>query len=368
MIRVPMFDYLKQYETLRDDITLAIERVLNSGRLILGEEVDHFESEFAEFLGGGGNCVGVGSGTDALVVALMALGIGYGDEVITVSNTAVPTVSAIRQVGAVPVFCDIDSHTCLMDIDKLPQHITSKTRAIIPVHLFGNVVDIEEIYKIIGKRSLCIIEDCAQAHGALIRGKMAGTMGDIGAFSFYPTKNLGAYGDAGVCYSKNVNIVAEMRKIRLYGFNNGYYSVREGINSRLDELQAAILRVKLNHLPEYIKQRRILAGRYISNLSEKIESIKPGLEVEHAYHLFVVKVTNRDEIRKALSQHGIETGIHYPSPIHLMSGYRFLGYKKDSLPITEMLAKSILSIPLFPELSGETVDRVCMELNDVIAQ
>jgi aminotransferase EvaB len=367
MSRISMFDYIRQYEGLRKEVLVAIERVLSSGQLILGPEVHQFEEEFAEFLGGNGGCVGVNSGTDALMVALMALGIGPGHEVITVSNTAVPTVSAIRSVGATPVFCDVDPRTCLMDLEEMPCSITAKTRAVVPVHLFGNAVDVLRIQEIIGDRDIKIIEDCAQAHGAMLQGRMAGTMGHVGAFSFYPTKNLGAYGDAGLCHSGDPVLVKEMRRVRMYGFESGYYSEREGMNSRLDELQAAILRVKLKHLPEYLKRRRALAERYENNLKEKVELVVPGDGVHHAYHLFVVKVPDRDRVRQELSRRGVNTGIHYSCPIHLMRGYGFLGYREGSLPRTEALAKTILSLPMYPELPEAWVDKVCIEVNDVLA-
>jgi aminotransferase EvaB len=366
MSRISVFDYLKQYKGLKKEILAAIEQVLSSGQLILGSEVRQFEEEFAEFLRGYGGCVGVNSGTDALVVSLMALGIGPGHEVITVSNTSVATVSAIRSVGATPVFCDVDPHTCLMDLDEMPSRITAKTRAVIPVHLFGNVVDVSRIQNLIGDRGIKIIEDCAQAHGAELWDRMAGTMGDVGAFSFYPTKNLGAYGDAGLCYSGDPALVKEMRRVRMYGFENGYYSEREGMNSRLDEIQAAILRVKLRYLPEYLKRRRALAERYESNLKKKVELVVPGNGVHHTYHLFVVKVPDRDRVRKELGRRGVDTGIHYPYPIHLMRGYSFLGYREGSLPRTEALAETILSLPMYPELPEASVDKVCAELDEVL--
>lgn len=367
MNNIKIFDYIKQYHEIKIEILQAIEKVLNSGQLILGPEIKNFESSFSKFLGNEGQSVGVANGTDAIIIALLALGIKTGDEVITVSNTAVPTVSAIRSVGAIPVFCDVDPETALMDITNLAQHFTEKTRAIIPVHLFGNVVDIEKIYQIIDGRDIKIIEDCAQAHGATLRGKMVGTLGDIGTFSFYPTKILGAYGDAGLCYSKSQALVTEMRRIRMYGFEDQYYAEREGINSRLDEVQAAILLVKLKYLPQYLEQRRILANCYHNSLPINAIPLSSEKDVQHAYHQFVVKVPKRDEVRKELAQRGVNTGIHYPYPIHLMRGYSFLDYKQGSLPQTESLANSILSLPIYPELDQESVLKVCTELNNVLA-
>ena len=366
MKTIKTFDYLDQYESIREEVLSAVDRVLRSGQLILGPEVEEFEKEFAAFLVGKGACVGVNSGTDALLVALKSLGIGPGDEVVTVANTAVPTVSAIRSAGATPVFCDVDMDTCLMDLTKLPSLLAKRTKAVIPVHLFGNVVDVPFIRKIIGGRDIRIIEDCAQAHGAKLRDEMAGTMGDIGAFSFYPTKNLGAYGDAGLCYSSDMSIIKKMRSIRMYGFDGRYYSEQEGINSRLDEVQSAILRVKLKHLPFYIEERRKIAEYYNRNLSNKALRIVQGDGVYHTYHLFVVKVSDRDLLCEQLIQKGVATGIHYPYPIHLMRAYNFLGYKKGSLPHTESLAETILSLPIYPELSEVDVDQVCAALNDVL--
>lgn len=364
---IKSFDYLKQYENLREEVLAAIDKVLKSGQLILGQEGQQFEEEFAKFIGGG-FCVGVNSGTDALEIALRALEIGLGDEVITVSNTAVPTVSAIRSAGAIPVFCDVDPDTCLMGLSELPKRITKRTKAIIPVHLYGNVVNVPMIRDIIGKRDIKIIEDCAQAHGAKFRGRMAGTMGDIGVFSFYPTKNLGAYGDSGVCYSINAALIGRMRSIRMYGFEGSYYSMREGINSRMDEIQAAVLRVKLKYLPDYIERRRKIAEMYQQNLIEKAVHIRPADGVSHAYHLFVVKVPCRDNVQEKLSRHGISTGIHYPYPIHLMHAYSFLGYKEGDLPHTEALAKTILSLPIYPELPDESVRKICENLNDILTK
>ncbi len=366
MNRIRLFDYLSQYEQLKHEILDAVERVLGSGQLILGPEVAQFEYEFAEFLGVGGECVGVGSGTDALIVALRALGVGNGDEVITVSNTAVPTVSAIRTVGAMPVFCDVNEKTCLMDLEQLPSLTTSRTRVVIPVHLYGNVVDVRHIREIIGHRRIYVVEDCAQAHGATLQGRVAGTLGDISAFSFYPTKNLGAYGDGGICWSADPRLTKQMRMIRMYGFDGKYLSEREGINSRLDELQAAILRIKLRYLTNYLKRRQCLAEIYEKNLPNRVNRIMPDQDVKHAYHLFVVKVANRDRVREELNQRGIDTGIHYPYPIHLMRGYAFLGYREGSLPRTEKLAQSILSLPMYPELSDKSVQKVCAELGDIL--
>lgn len=377
MSKVPSFDYLEQYAEIEPEIDVAIKRVLNSGRLVLGQEVVAFENEFSDWLLRGGSrsrsddgvaaySVGVNSGTDALLVALMALGLGRGDEVITVANTAVPTVSAIGAAGAVAKFCDVDADTCLMDLAKLDACITSKTRAIIPVHLFGNVVDVPKIRTLIEGRDIKIIEDCAQCHGAKLDGVFAGTMGDVGAFSFYPTKNLGAYGDAGLCITSDLELAEVMRSIRMYGFTDRQYSVRSGINSRLDELQAAILRVKLNKLDSYIVNRRVIADLYLGDLHPSIQVVRPLPGVQHAYHQFVVKLRNRDAVKQRLEQVGIATAIHYPWPLHTMSGFSHLNYTGGELPVTEASANQILSLPIYPEMSSTKVEQVCSAINQIV--
>jgi dTDP-3-amino-2,3,6-trideoxy-4-keto-D-glucose/dTDP-3-amino-3,4,6-trideoxy-alpha-D-glucose/dTDP-2,6-dideoxy-D-kanosamine transaminase len=368
MSRIVMFDYLEQYNGLQNDIIAAVEQVLSSGQLILGEQVRTFQKGFASFLGkeADGQAVGVNSGTDALAISLMACGVGQGDEVITSTNTAVPTVSAIRMTGATPVFCDVDEMTALMDLEKLHSCLTDKTKAIVPVHLFGNVVDVSRLRSLVADRNIAIVEDCAQAHGARLHGKAVGTLGDASAFSFYPTKNLGAFGDAGLCFTCDQRLAKEMRKIRMYGFEDAYYAEREGINSRMDELQAAILNVKLPYLGVNVEHRRRLADCYNKLLKPSISRISILEGVEHAYHLFVIRVRDRSHVREALAEQGISTGIHYPYPIHLMRGYEFLGYQQGDFPVAEHLSTEILSLPLYPELSEKSVKRVCSTLNAIV--
>jgi len=362
---IRLFDYLRQYEGIKSETLAAVGRVLESGVLILGPEVASFEREFAATMQVYGEAVGVGSGTGALIVALLSLGVGPGDEVVTVPNTAVPTVSAIRSTGATPVFCDVDASTCLMSLDQLESVISPKTKAVVPVHLFGNVVDVPCVRQIIGSRAIHIVEDCAQAQGAAWNGSPVGGMGDVGAFSFYPTKNLGAYGDGGLCFTRDKELAQRMRQIRMYGFATAGISEREGINSRLDELQAAILRVKLPHLAGWVARRQTIAARYDGQLSVGIERTPPNAGGMHAYHLYVVKVQDRDACREALARQGVGTGIHYATPIHLMSAYHFLGYSEGSLPVSESLAGRILSLPMYPELDFTDVDRVCEALNTI---
>jgi dTDP-4-amino-4,6-dideoxygalactose transaminase len=362
---IPMFDYRAQLATIRGEIDAAIARVLDSGTLILGEEGKRFEQAVATRLGGG-HAVGVNSGTDALVIALQAMGVGPGDEVVTVPNTAVPTVSAIRMTGATPVFTDVDPETALLDLRSLPRRLTAKTRAIVPVHLYGNVVDIEALQELVRGRGIRVLEDCAQCQGATLRGKPAGSLGDAAAFSFYPTKNLGAFGDGGLCFTRDADLAEQMRRIRMYGFAGAYYAEREGMNSRLDELQAAILSVKLRHLDAWVARRRVLASRYDAQLPPKARRLPAGAGVEHAYHLYVVRVAERDRVRQRLAEQGIMTGIHYPTPIHRMRGYAFLGLNAGHAPVAEQLAQDVLSLPLYPELAEAAVDRVCEALRSAL--
>ena len=363
-VRIPLFDYRRQLAALRGQLLAATERVLDSGTLILGEETRRFEKAFAATLGLD-DSVGVGNGTDALAVALWALGVRPNDEVITVPNTAVPTVSAIRMVGARPVFCDVDPDTALLDLSLLPRLLSPRTKAIIPVHLYGNAADVERVRALVDGCAIPVLEDCAQAHGARLRGAPVGTLGDAAAYSFYPTKNLGAFGDGGLCASTDPRVVAEMRRIRFYGMEKTYYAEREGVNSRLDEMQAAWLSVKLPHLAGWVERRRALASRYDQKLSPRVRRVRPGAGVTHAYHLYVVRVPERDRVRQALADRGILCGVHYPHPIHLMRAYAFLGYGAGELPAAEALAREVLSLPLFPELEEREVDEVAAALNEL---
>jgi dTDP-4-amino-4,6-dideoxygalactose transaminase len=359
-----MFDYRQGYAAIREEIDTALRGVLDSGQLILGSRLRAFESHFASFLGSPGHAVGVGNGTDALAIALRSLGIREGDEVLTVPNTAIPTVSAIRMTGAVPRFVDVLNTTCLIDVEAIERQITSRTKAIIPVHLYGNAVDMEPILEIAKAHSLKVVEDCAQSTGTMYNGRATGTFGDVGCFSFYPTKNLGAYGDAGLCFTRDPEIAETIRQIRMYGCASGYCAEREGINSRLDELQAAILDVKLRHLPEYLVARRRIASRYNDRLASSVDRPTATNGSEHSYHLFVIKTDARARLTERLQSQRIGFGIHYPMPIHLMKAYSFLGYRPGDFPVSERLAGQVLSLPCFPELPGEAIDRVCSEINE----
>jgi dTDP-4-amino-4,6-dideoxygalactose transaminase len=361
---IPAFDYREQLGQLREELLAAISRVLDSGTLILGPEVNAFEQNFADFLGVKGEAVGVGNGTDAIAIALRALGIGSEDEVITVANTAIPTVSAIRMVGARPVFCDVDANTLLMDIEELEQHITPRTRAIVPVHLYGNAVNMICLCELAADRGLAVVEDCAQACGATWQGQLVGTFGDVGCFSFYPTKNLGAYGDAGLCFTGRPDVAQAVRQIRGYGCQERYLAVREGVNSRLDELQAAVLNVKLRYLPKWLAERRAIARRYEAQLDPAVSRPRSGESAGHSYHLFVIESERRGALAEALTKENIGYGLHYPTPIHLMPAYARLGFARGSLPRTERAADRVISLPCYPELTEEAISRVCTVVND----
>ena len=359
---IPFFDYRPYYLKHQADLNAAMARVLASGQLILGPEVDQFEQAFTTYTGAR-HGIGVNSGTDALVLALRIMGIGPGDEVITVANTAVPTVAAIRAVGATPRFTDILESTFVMDPESLSQTISGKTRAVIPVHLFGHPAPMDEIMAIAREHQLRVIEDCAQAHGTRYQGQHVGTLGDIGCFSFYPTKNLGAFGDAGICITNDARNARELRSQRTYGLDADGHARHEGLNSRLDEIQAAILNVKLTTLDHDIQVRRQLAAIYESALHDS-PCITPGQapDAQHAYHLYVVRCADRDSMIRKLDEAEIGWGIHYPLPIHLMDAYQSLGYERGDLPVTEAAARQILSLPIFPELGEANIQQITQAL------
>ncbi len=347
-----------QFLEHKEAIEAAISRVLESGRYILGPETAAFESEFAEYTQSK-YCSGVANGTDALLLALKACEIGSGDEVITVSLTASATLSAIHQSGAKAVYVDVDPQSYTLDVEQLSQKISSKTKAIIPVHLYGHPAAIEDIVAIAKPRGLYVIEDCAQAHGALFQGKPVGSFGDLGCFSFYPTKNLGAIGDGGAVVSSNKALADKVRLLREYGWAEKFDSCTHGWNSRLDEIQAAILRVKLKHLNEFNQRRANLADKYHREL-ECLDLILPTTKkhCKHAYHLYVVRLKNRDKLLEHLKAAGILAGIHYPIPVHRQAAYRSTDY---DLKVTEEYCDEILSLPMYPEL-GKELETVCAEV------
>ena len=357
---IHVFDPGASFEIQSKDIRSAINRVLSSGRYILGEEVRQLESEFADFISVK-NCIGTASGTDALILALKAVGVESGDEVITVSHTAVATVAAIELAGGRPVFADIDPVTRCMSPSHLPHLISGKTKAILPVHLYGQPAPMNEIVTIARKNRLKIVEDCAQAHGAEIDGQKVGTFGDAGAFSFYPTKNLGAMGDGGAVVTNSSETAEKIRLLREYGWKRRYISDVAGMNSRLDEIQAAILRVKLPFLTENNNRRKSIADRYRSAIGKEGILVPPAdiPDTLHAMHLFVIESDKRDALASFLNTHGIESAIHYPSPVHKQPAYA-RNIKGDyKLHVTEKLCGRILTLPLYPELKESHIERVC---------
>ncbi|HOU36135.1 MAG TPA: DegT/DnrJ/EryC1/StrS family aminotransferase [Candidatus Omnitrophota bacterium] len=363
---IKVWDYLVEYAHEKKQINAAIQRVLDSGWLILGNNVREFENEFARY------CsvtygVGVNSGTDALFIGLKALGIGPGDEVITVSNTAVPTVSAIVSTGATPRFVDIDPATYLMDTSMLEDAITKKTRCILPVHLFGQCVNMRDVNSIACKHRIAVLEDCAQGHGALFYGKKAGSMSAISAFSFYPTKILGGFGDGGMVLTRTKRLYEKAQRLRFYGMKKTYYAIEHGYNSRLDELHAAILREKLKHLEGYILKRIQLAGVYDALLKDTgLILPRTAAGNRHAYYLYVCRHAQRDRIIDELKQKDILVNVSYPWPIHTMTGYRYLGYRRGDLPHTEKAAKEIFSLPLYPSLTGSQQMNVIDTLKSIM--
>ena len=363
---IPVWDYRAEYEAEREDILAAVDQVMRSGRLILGDSVREFESEFAAYSGAGYG-VGVNSGTDALTLALRALDIQAGDEVITTANTAIPTVAAIVSAGGTPRFVDIEPDTYLMDVTQVDAAITPRTRCILPVHLFGQCVDMDALRLITARAGIAIVEDCAQSTGAEYRGHRAGSMSRVAAFSFYPTKVLGAFGDAGMAITSDQRLAARLRRLRVYGTEGTYYAEEHGYNSRLDELHAEILRRRLRRIDGYIARRLELARRYDEQLTGSgLELPAVGPHNRHVYHLYVVRHAARDVIIKELDVRGVSVGVHYPWPIHLMRGYAHLGDGQGSLPVTERAAKEIFSLPVYPSLADADQDRVCEALREVL--
>jgi dTDP-4-amino-4,6-dideoxygalactose transaminase len=361
---IPCGDLKLQYGSIKVEVDRAVQAVLDGGWFILGQNVAAFEQEFAAYCGAQ-FAVGVGNGTDALQLALMSCGIGPGDEVITAPNSATFTALAISATGALPRFVDIDPRTYNLDARRLAEAIGPRTRAIIPVHLYGQPADMDPILAIARERGLRVIEDAAQAHGARYQGRRVGTLGDLGCFSFYPSKNLGAYGDGGMVVTNDPLLAERVRMLRNGGQKTRYDHQLLGLNSRLDELQAAILRVKLPYLDTWNQQRRHIAALYTAQLGDA--SVETPLElpqVEHAYHLYVIRCAQRDALQKHLADCGVETAIHYPLPIHLQGAYRGLGFGPGSFPIAERCAGQVLSLPIYPELTDAKVRQVAAHILD----
>ena len=361
-LKIPFLDLQAQYETIKNEIDLAVSEVIQSGNFIMGPNLKHFEDEMASYLGVK-HAIGVANGTDALVLSLDALGIKTGDEVITTPFTFFATAESISRVGAVPVFADIDPKTFNIDPDQVEKKISRKTKTIIPVHIFGQSANMDAMMQMAEKHDLYIIEDACQAIGAQYKGKKAGTIGNTGCFSFFPTKNLGGYGDGGMVVTNDDEVAEKIKLLRVHGSNKKYYHSIVGYNSRLDEIQAAILRVKLKYIDAWNSARREKANLY--NKLLKDTPIATPYEVPgsyHVYHLYTILAPERDELQKYLQEKGILTGVYYPLPLHLQEVYKYLGYKKGDLPVAESISEKALSLPLYPEISEEQIEHVVSEI------
>jgi dTDP-4-amino-4,6-dideoxygalactose transaminase len=357
-MQIPLVDLQAQYQTIRVDVLAAIEDVLTHMQLFLGQQSQSFEHEFATFCGSDYG-VGCSSGTDALILALRACNIGPGHEVITVSNTFIATVEAIALVGATPVFIDIDPETYTMDWTQLERVLTPRTRAILPVHLYGHPVEMQPVLEFARKHGLRVIEDASQAHGATYRGQRVGSFGDIGCFSLYYSKNLGAYGEAGICVTSDDELAESLRMIRDHGSRVRYQHEVIGTNARLDEIQAAVLRVKMRYLEEWNAARQANARIYTEQLQGLVETVpvvRPG--DTHVFYVYVVQVHKREQFRQELAQAGIATAVHYPIPIHLQPACVHYGYTRGMLPVTEAVTERIVSLPMYPELTAEQIQSI----------
>jgi len=357
-MEVKLLDLKKQYETIENEINSSIKNVLSSAQFIMGPNVKKLEEEIAEFTGVKYG-IGVGNGTDALLIALRALGIGEGDEVITTPFTFFASAETTSILGATPVFADINKDTLCIDPDSIEEKITENTKAIIPVHIFGQMCDMDRIMEIAKKHNLYVIEDACQAIGSEYKGKRAGSIGHIGTYSFFPTKNLGGYGDGGMIVTNDKKLAEKMKMLRVHGSKIKYHHEMIGYNSRLDEIQAAILRVKLNHLVEWNNLRNEKA-HYYNQLLKDVDIITPveDKNVKHIYHMYVVRSKRRDDLVKYLKENGIGTGIYYPIPVHMQKTYEHLGYKEGDLPVTEEACTMTFALPLFPEITKEQQEYV----------
>jgi dTDP-4-amino-4,6-dideoxygalactose transaminase len=360
---IPLLDLKAQYQGIKAEIDEAVLNVLASGEYILGSNVKAFENEFADYCGSG-ECVAVNSGTSALQLALLAAGIGPGDEIITTSMTFIATVSAVDYVGATPVFVDVDDETGNINPSLIEAKITSRTKAIVPVHLHGRIADMAPIIEIAKRRSLLVIEDAAQAHGAEYQGQRAGSFGDIACFSFYAGKNLGACGEGGAAVSRNPRFIKHMRLLRDWGAEKKYLSTIRGYNFRMDGIQGAILRVKLRHIEQWTRARIAKADAYNIRFDELGISRPPGAREgdRHVYHVYAVRIKDRDAVSQRMVNSQVGVGIHYPIPVHLQPAFKELGYKAGDFPITEAMANQTLSLPIYPELTSEQQRTICEAL------
>ncbi len=359
-MKIPLVDLKAQYASIKPEIDVAVQRVLDETDFISGSAVSEFEKSFAAYCGTR-SAVGLANGTDALQLSLLALGVGKGDEVITAVNTFIATSEAISATGARPVFVDNDPQTYTIDIRKIEEKITPRTRAIIPVHLYGQPASMDAVNEIAAHHNLAVVEDAAQAHGAIFKGKTVGTMGRLAGFSFYPGKNLGAYGDAGAIATNDEALANKVRMLANHGRLKKYEHEIEGYNSRLDTLQAAILSVKLRHLRAWTERRQQNASTYSKLLAGTPDIVTPVVHAgaTHVYHLYVVRVQERQKVQQALKEEGIATGIHYPIPLHMQPAYKHLGLPAGSFPVAERFASEILSLPMYPELSADQIAFIC---------
>ena len=369
MMKIPLTDLKAQYQSIKVDIDSALHNVINRGQFILGPEVEAFEEEMAAYCGTR-FAVGVASGTDALHLALLACGIKPGDEVITTPFTFIATSEAVSRCGAVPVFVDIDPRTYNIDPGKIESQINPRTKAIIPVHLYGQPADMEPVLEISRKHNLKVIEDCAQALGARYRGERVGSLGDAGCLSFFPAKNLGAYGDGGMVVTSHQGIAETVKILRKHGASTTYYHTMHGFNSRLDALQAAVLRVKLKHLDDWNKMRRENALLY-SRFLGQVDSIEPPYiddRCESSYNYYTIRLKdsrlNRNELQKHLAAKGIQTAIYYPLSLHLQEVYKSLGYQRGDFPRSEQAQEQVLSLPMYPELAGEQIGYIAGQIKE----
>lgn len=363
---IPLLDLVAQYNSIKPEIDTAIQDVLNSGKFILGPNEKAFEQEVADYLGVK-HAIGVASGTDALVIALRAAGIGPGDEVIVPAYSFFATAGTVLTVGAKPIFVDVDPQTFLIDITQIEQAINPRTKAIIPVHLYGQPADMQELSAIAKQHNLITIEDNAQAFGAVYKGQKTGAIGDIGCLSFFPSKNLGAYGDAGMLTTNDDSLAEQANMLRIHGWKKKYYPEILGYNSRLDEIQAAVLRVKLKYVDQWNKKRREIAGIYSGELA-KLGIITPveSPDRTHVYHLYTIRVENREFVKEQLKELGIASEVYYPQPLHLTNPCKNLGWQSGSLPISELSSLETLAIPVYPEMTGAQIEHVIKSVTQSI--
>jgi dTDP-4-amino-4,6-dideoxygalactose transaminase len=364
---VPFVDLKGQYQSIKDEVLTAVSHVLETGQFVLGEEVSTFEKEFASYVEAK-HAIALNTGTSGLHLALIAAGVGPGDEVITVPFTFVATAAAIRYTGAIPVFVDINLESYTMNPAQVEKAITPRTKAICPVHLYGQAADLDPILDIARRHGLKVIEDACQAHGTEYKGRRVGAIGDVGAFSFYPGKNLGAYGEGGMAVTNDDEAARTMRMLRDWGAEKKYYHRLKGFNYRMDGIQGAILRVKLKYLAKWTDARRAHAKSYHALLTGSDVVLPVEMPYSrHVYHVYAVRTANRESLQESLAAKGVQTGIHYPIPVHLQEAHADLGYKRGDFPVSEQAADEILSLPMFPEMTSAHIEAVAIALGQDVS-